>query len=488
MSTDLTQLSNVLRNFSVNDLVLVLKESQLKTQELQEEICQLKTAVPSNKNPPDISTSDILSDSSASGLTSSKKSKKSKALFESKESQVKLNYVVCRMVFFGNIWWETKELSGSALEYDVAICKLNSAVVALHAAPHSCQKALQEHVTVLRIIIKLHEYLLPVYHPLIGAMLDGKYYKMFKLWLLGYDEVKKQYKWLPPCLFAEGRISGATMFRVSVGVKILLSMLWGKGALDKTKITSRKTNATLWEVTEVNASCIAFVTIVIQYLLAGDGDFDSPGNRSSIDYDADFEYYLERIKELIQEGTKSSNKKWWEIEDSPDDFDNTSTSLAFTPQITVAVQANTHNASASQPAQSIALPTSAITAATEIEHMELQPTEPTVLAVPVKEKRGKKGKKTTAVATVAPRAPRATRSTRQVTFEDEEIAARRITQGNGATGLVPSVSGSAAPVQATFHALAGTSVTACSMTSDVISVSVQYDEYDEQEEDEETEE
>lgn len=85
------------------------------------------------------------------------------------------------MVFFGNIWWETKELSGSVLEYDVAIRKLESAVVALRAAPHSRQNALQERVTVLRIIVKLHEYLPPIYHPLISATLNGKYYKMFKL-------------------------------------------------------------------------------------------------------------------------------------------------------------------------------------------------------------------------------------------------------------------------------------------------------------------
>ncbi|KAK0436799.1 uncharacterized protein EV420DRAFT_1672078 [Desarmillaria tabescens] len=563
MSMDLTQLSNILGNLSVNDLVLALKESQLQTQALQEEIRQLKTAVPSNKNLSDISTSvssmsestgSTTDSSAASDLTSSKKSK---TLFQSKESQAKLNYVACRMVFFGNIWWETKELSGSALEYDVAIRKLDSAVVALRAAPHSCQKVLQDRVTVLRIIVKLHEYLPPVYHPLIGATLDGKYYKMFKLMakkaqegrsnmmhrfrevghrifegvlpamhfqngfdrftdpecrrLLGYDEVKKQYKRLPPCLFAEGRISGATMFRVQAGIKILLAMLWGKGALDKIKITTRKTNATLWEVNEVNAPCMAFVAIVIRYLLSGDGDFDSPGNRSGIDYDADFEYYLERIEELIQEGAKSISNTFqfyneqvfhpkvvgaskapglpvlyddeeeeiWrgmkEIEDSPDDpddFDDTSTSLAFTPQITPAVQANTHDASASQPAQSITRPTSAITAANEIEHVEIQSTEQTV---PVKEKRGKRGKKTTAVATVVPRETRATRrtrSTRRVRFEDEVIAAGRKTQGDGAT-------------EATLHTSAGT---AHPMTSDVISVSAQYDEYDEQEEDEEVEE
>ncbi len=56
-------------------------------------------------------------DSFASGLVPSKESK---TLFELKESQAKLNYVACRIVFFGNIWWETKELSGSALEYNVA--------------------------------------------------------------------------------------------------------------------------------------------------------------------------------------------------------------------------------------------------------------------------------------------------------------------------------------------------------------------------------
>ncbi len=40
-------------------------------------------------------------------------------------------------------------------------------------------------------------------------------------------------------------------------------MLLGKDTLDMIKITIRKTNAKLWEVTEVNALCIAFVVIVV---------------------------------------------------------------------------------------------------------------------------------------------------------------------------------------------------------------------------------
>ncbi len=124
----------------------------------------------------------------------------------------------------------------------------------------------------------------------------------------------------------------------------------------------------------------------------------------------------------------------------------------------------------------------------EIEHVELQLTEPTA---PVKEKRRRKRRKITAVATVVPCETCATCaicSTRQVTFEDEEITARRKTHYDRATGLVPSASGNAAPIQTTLHTSAGTSVPVSSITSDVIAVSAQYDEYDEQAEDEGMEE
>ncbi|KAK0213709.1 hypothetical protein IW262DRAFT_1301176 [Armillaria fumosa] len=107
----------------------------------------------------------------------------------------------------------------------------------------------------------------------------------------------------PPCLFAGDFKSGATIFRTIYGVRILMCLLWGNTAIDDQKIVTKGTYADLWHVNEVNSAAITFAAIVTHYLLMGDTDFTPVGKKSSINYMADFEYYVEHLEDQLKKGT-----------------------------------------------------------------------------------------------------------------------------------------------------------------------------------------
>ncbi|PBK99149.1 hypothetical protein ARMGADRAFT_491826 [Armillaria gallica] len=122
---------------------------------------------------------------------------------------------------------------------------------------------------------------------------------------MGYKSDKNEYTRLPPCLFSDGFTSGATMFRTLVGVKILTCLLWGESALDAPNMSTKRTNGDLWHMKEMNTSALAFVGVTTRWMLSGDTKFASPGNKTGIDYIADFDHYVARIDELVRKGTRS---------------------------------------------------------------------------------------------------------------------------------------------------------------------------------------
>ncbi|PBK81197.1 hypothetical protein ARMGADRAFT_1039486 [Armillaria gallica] len=291
-----TWLSTTLETMSMEDILLVLKDVQLKNQALQEQNHRLLTTptIHPNVTGSSIPTLDSLS-----------------ALFVSKESHKELEYCAMKMVIFAHVWWGKKVYSQS----DTGV-----------------QRPSQDHVMVLHLVLKLYEFLPKAFHPVIGAtMTDERCWRcplMFKgdisqghfrhsgdpLWqhLSGYKLVKV-YSRHPPCLFANGFALGATVFRTIYGIKILTCLLWGSTALDDQPIATKGTNGDLWHITKVNSVAITFAMIVICYLLTGNLDFMLIGKISSINYMANFKYYVEAITIPILL-IKEEENLWHEIE------------------------------------------------------------------------------------------------------------------------------------------------------------------------------
>ncbi|KAK0472459.1 hypothetical protein IW261DRAFT_1424287 [Armillaria novae-zelandiae] len=301
-----------------------LKDVQLKNQTLQEQNRRLLTAptvLPdaARSSPPPQDTSSATSSANDSASTTDKN------LFIDKDSQKAVEYCAMKMVIFGHVWWDRKGLFGAGLDLETAHHELDATTLT-NSLDTSVQRPSKDRVAVLRLILKLYEFLPEVFRPLVNATIKSDYLKLYKMdngvpsghfqgnfdrnedllcrELLGYES-PKVYDRHPPCLFANGYKTGATMFRTMSGVKILICLLWGNTALDNQQITTKGTNSELWHVTEVNAAAIAFAAIVTRYLLSGDPEFKPVGSKSGINYMADFEYYVERIEDQLKKGTKS---------------------------------------------------------------------------------------------------------------------------------------------------------------------------------------
>ncbi|KAK0500067.1 hypothetical protein EDD18DRAFT_1348867 [Armillaria luteobubalina] len=359
---DPDQLSQLFGNMSMQDVLKALKDSQLLTQNLQEENHRLKTTAPpilptllpsgmtssesmsfisQSSNSHDIGTTDVFTNNPAS-------KENPKSLLESKDSQKELQYGAMKMVMFGHIWWERKHLFG--VQHDLAIRELNAATL-MNAIDTGVTKPSPERIVQLQLILLLYEHLPAAYHPLVGRTITGEYHKLEKIMkkavtnnrsnlinqlkhvaatifedivpaghfrkdfnrsadplcqcLMGYKPKKDEYTRLPPCLFSNGFTTGTTMFRTLIGVKILNCLLWGKSALDAPNMSTKRTNGNLWHIKEVNMSALAFVGVTTCWMLSGDTKFASPGNKTGIDYIADFDHYIMRIDELVRKGTRS---------------------------------------------------------------------------------------------------------------------------------------------------------------------------------------
>ncbi|PBK83686.1 hypothetical protein ARMGADRAFT_1089124 [Armillaria gallica] len=187
---DLTQLSLVLGNMSMQDVMKALKDSQLLMQSLQEKNRRLMTAalpLPNTSLPSgttssmsflsesgdslDVGTTDV----SANNLVSMEKPK---SLLESKESKKELQYSVMKMVMFSHIWWERKQLFG--VQRDLALCELNATTLT-NAFDSSITKPLPERIIHLHLVLLLYEHLPAAYHPLVGGSITGEYHKLEKI-------------------------------------------------------------------------------------------------------------------------------------------------------------------------------------------------------------------------------------------------------------------------------------------------------------------
>ncbi|KAK0486689.1 hypothetical protein EDD18DRAFT_1360704 [Armillaria luteobubalina] len=344
---DVMQLSPLFGDMSMQDVLKALKDTQLLTQNLQEENRRLKTAAPPilNTSLPSTTTSSSSfvsqSDSldigtpniSANNPTVS--TEKPKSLLDSKDSQKELQYGAMKMVMFGHIWWERKQLFG--VQRDLAIRELNAATLT-NAIDSGIKKPSPERIIHLHLILLLYEHLPAAYHPLVGGSITGEYHKLEKIMkkaatdnhsnlinhlkrvaatifedvhLMGYKPEKDEYTRLPPCLFSDGFTMGATMFRTLIGVKILTCLLWGESALDGPNISTKRMNGDLWHMKEVNTSVLAFIGVTTRWMLSGDTKFASPGNKTGIDYIADFDHYVARIDELARKGTRSITDTFW---------------------------------------------------------------------------------------------------------------------------------------------------------------------------------
>ncbi|KAK0207306.1 hypothetical protein IW262DRAFT_1469671 [Armillaria fumosa] len=330
---DVTHPSTALENMNMADILLALKDAQLKNQTLQEQNCRLLTAPTFLPNaagsftPPQDTGSATSSANDSASTTDAD-------LFAGKDSRKALEYC----------------LFGAGLDLESARRELDATTLT-NSLDTGVQRPSKDRVAVLQLILKLYEFLPEAFRPLVNATIKGEYLKLFKTMksvggtrrstyinrfrshaavifqdnkilpghfqgafdhnedplcqqLLGYES-PKVYSRHPPCLFANGYKMGGTVFRTMSGIKILICLLWGNTALDNQQITTKGTNSDLWHVTEVNAAAITFAAIVTRYLLSGDPEFKLVGSKSGINYMADFEYYVERIEDQLKKGTKS---------------------------------------------------------------------------------------------------------------------------------------------------------------------------------------
>ncbi|KAK0482732.1 hypothetical protein IW261DRAFT_1418259 [Armillaria novae-zelandiae] len=95
--------------------------------------------------------------------------------------------------------------------------------------------------------------------------------------LLDFDAEKKVYSTLPPILWLN---------------TILLAIFFGATSIKERKVIKKKrTNAVLWNLDRITPGAIAFVAIIVHYVLSGDEHFDKHGGRSLIPYAVDFKFY-----------------------------------------------------------------------------------------------------------------------------------------------------------------------------------------------------
>ncbi|PBK85352.1 hypothetical protein ARMGADRAFT_1087526 [Armillaria gallica] len=252
---DIISLSNTLERMSMEDIVMALKDAQLKNQALQEENPRLLTtlSIPKPTRSLVLSSNDSATTDAGSSADNLASNTKMPSLLDSKKSQKELEYCAMKMVIFAHVWFERKGLFGIRLES--ARHELNAATLT-NSLNTGMERPSPEQIMVLQLVMNLYKFLLKVFHPLASVAVM------------------------------------VTMFRTIYGVKILTCLLWGGTALDDQQIVTKGTNADLWHMTEVNPAAITFAAIVMHYLLVGDPEFALVGKKSGLNYMANFEYYI----------------------------------------------------------------------------------------------------------------------------------------------------------------------------------------------------
>ncbi len=119
----------------------------------------------------DVGTTDVSSNNPVS-------MEKPKSLLDSKDSKKELQYGVMKMVMFGHIRWERKQLF--SVRHDLALRELNAAML-MNAIDSGIMKPSPEQIIHLHLVLLLYKHLLAAYHPLVGGSITGEYHKLEKI-------------------------------------------------------------------------------------------------------------------------------------------------------------------------------------------------------------------------------------------------------------------------------------------------------------------
>ncbi|KAK0213710.1 hypothetical protein IW262DRAFT_1301177 [Armillaria fumosa] len=173
---DATLLSNALERMSMEDIVMAMKDLQLKNQALQEENRRLLTApsVPNTTRSPVLSPDNSAAADAGSSAYDSALNTKMPSLFDDKESRKELEYCAMKMVIFGHVWFERKGLFGIGLES--AHRQLDAAILT-NAINTGVERPLPDRIVVLQLVLKLYEFLPSVFYLLADATVTGEYHR-----------------------------------------------------------------------------------------------------------------------------------------------------------------------------------------------------------------------------------------------------------------------------------------------------------------------
>ncbi|KAK0474115.1 hypothetical protein IW261DRAFT_1651892 [Armillaria novae-zelandiae] len=170
---DVTHLSITLENMNMEDILLALKDVQLKNQMLQEQNHWLLTA-PTIL--PDAARSSPLPQDTSSATSSANDSASTtnKNLFVNKGSQKAVEYCAMKMFVFGHVWWDRKGLFGAGLDLETVHHELDATTLT-NSLDTSVQRPSKDRVAVLWLILKLYEFLPEVFRPLVNTTIKGDY-------------------------------------------------------------------------------------------------------------------------------------------------------------------------------------------------------------------------------------------------------------------------------------------------------------------------
>ncbi|KAK7682342.1 hypothetical protein QCA50_014547 [Cerrena zonata] len=132
--------------------------------------------------------------------------------------------------------------------------------------------------------------------------------------LLGYNPTRKKYQALPPILYPSGQETHQSLvFRSPALLQLGRMILFRQSSLTQTATFRPHPNSTgkKWSIVEVSPGYIAFVAIVLIYLLSPDANFQERGAESQIAYHALFDRYKKVIISSIQGSRGRSLFKLW---------------------------------------------------------------------------------------------------------------------------------------------------------------------------------
>ncbi|KAK0184536.1 hypothetical protein F5146DRAFT_1006524 [Armillaria mellea] len=329
-------LSQILKNMTVQDVLTVLKDTQVQNQALRNKIralCTAPTPIEAVSGPPSIApVSSPVPTGSADSMLNEASGQAS--ILKMKESKDSFEVAGRRLIVMGHVWWEKKNIFGIG---QASAQQELDAALALYLQG-SAMAANVEKVVKMRLVLQLYKALASQYHVFMGGTIPGSYHKLEKimkdagkairstllnqikantakicegiicyisdLWVI--KQAKREWH-VCPCLYEPGkRVGGNTLFRSPATLKILICVLWGSSVLTTKKFQTKSTYGKLWDVKEVILAAIVFAAITLCFLLSGDPSFTlERGAKSKINYFSDFEFYVSIIEKKLAKGSRS---------------------------------------------------------------------------------------------------------------------------------------------------------------------------------------